>query len=78
MSKRKGVIRTTYEIVTPESADYGDAAERGWEDEEGEKLQPGRSRQVPSRQGRRQTLRSEQLRIPSRALVLVRTRRGLP
>jgi hypothetical protein len=30
-----GLIRTTYEIVTPESAEQGDAAERGFEDEDG-------------------------------------------
>lgn len=30
-----GIIRTTYEIITPESAEEGDAAERGWSDEEG-------------------------------------------
>jgi hypothetical protein len=30
-----GYIAVTYEIVTPESAEEGDAAERGWEDEQG-------------------------------------------
>lgn len=30
-----GLIRTTYEIVTEESAVDGEAAEQGWEDEEG-------------------------------------------
>lgn len=29
------VIRETYEIITPESAEEGDADERGWIDEEG-------------------------------------------
>ncbi len=29
-------ILTTYEIVTPESAEQGDVAERGWVDEEGQ------------------------------------------
>jgi len=28
-------IRITYEIVTPESAEDGEAAEQGWEDEDG-------------------------------------------
>ena len=30
-----GIIRTTYEIVTPESAEDGEAAESGWKDENG-------------------------------------------
>jgi hypothetical protein len=30
-----GTIRTTYEIITPESAEHGDVHERGWKDEEG-------------------------------------------
>jgi hypothetical protein len=30
-----GIIRTTYEIITDESAEQGDVAERGWRDEEG-------------------------------------------
>ncbi len=29
-------IRETYEIITPESAEFGDVAERGFIDEEGE------------------------------------------
>lgn len=29
------LIRTTYETVTPESAECGDAADRGWVDQEG-------------------------------------------
>lgn len=33
-------IRVSYEIVTPESAAEGDAAERGWEDEEGTEIVP--------------------------------------
>ena len=28
-------IRTTYEVVTPESAEYGDVDERGWVDAQG-------------------------------------------
>lgn len=30
------IVKTTYEIITPESAEAGDAEERGWIDEEGE------------------------------------------
>jgi hypothetical protein len=30
-----GKVRITYEVVTPESAEEGDAAERGWIDEDG-------------------------------------------
>ncbi len=30
-----GLIRITYEIMTPESAELGDADERGWIDEDG-------------------------------------------
>lgn len=33
-------IATTYQIVTPESAEQGDYAESGWEDEEGESVEP--------------------------------------
>ena len=33
-------IRTTYEIVTPESAAEGDVAETGWLDEEGAEIVP--------------------------------------
>lgn len=33
-------IKTAYEIITPESAEEGDAEERGWEDEEGELIEP--------------------------------------
>lgn len=33
-------IKITYEIVTPESAEHGDAEERGWIDEEGEVIEP--------------------------------------
>jgi hypothetical protein len=38
----KGIpsIRTTYDIVTEESAAHGDVAERGWIDEEGEVMEP--------------------------------------
>lgn len=28
-------VRVTYEVVTPESAEYGDVAERGWVDDDG-------------------------------------------
>ena len=34
-----GKIKTTYEIITPESAEIGDAEERGWEDEEGVEIE---------------------------------------
>ena len=30
-----GIVRITYEIITEESAREGEAAERGWRDEEG-------------------------------------------
>lgn len=30
-----GLIKVSYDIVTPESAEQGDAAEHGWEDESG-------------------------------------------
>lgn len=33
-------IRISFETVTPESAEQGDAAERGWIDEEGESMDP--------------------------------------
>ena len=33
-------IVTTFEIVTPESAELGDVAETGWEDEEGVEISP--------------------------------------
>jgi hypothetical protein len=33
-------IRIAYEVITPESAEEGDAAERGWEDEEGVEIAP--------------------------------------
>lgn len=33
-------FRVTYEIVSPESAEMGDAEERGWEDEEGISMTP--------------------------------------
>lgn len=33
-------IRITYEVVTPESAEHGDAADRGWIDEEGVSMKP--------------------------------------
>ena len=33
-------IRITYEIITDESAKIGEAAERGWEDEDGVSMQP--------------------------------------
>lgn len=32
---RKFIVKETYEIVTPESAEEGDVAEDGWIDEEG-------------------------------------------
>lgn len=34
------IITTTYQIVTPESAEDGDYADQGWEDEEGESMLP--------------------------------------
>lgn len=34
------LIRTSYEIITYESAEDGDAEERGWIDEEGESMEP--------------------------------------
>ncbi len=34
------LIRTTFELITPESAELGDAAERGWIDEEGQDMTP--------------------------------------
>lgn len=34
------IITTTYQIVTPESAEDGDYAEQGWEDEDGESMLP--------------------------------------
>jgi hypothetical protein len=34
------LIRTTYDITTPESAEHGDFAESGWVDEEGEDMSP--------------------------------------
>lgn len=34
------IIRTTYQIITPESAENGDYAEEGFEDEEGENMIP--------------------------------------
>lgn len=34
-NERKNIIRISYEIITPESAEDGDVEERGWEDEEG-------------------------------------------
>lgn len=34
------LIRKTFEIVTPESAAQGDAADRGWEDEQGYPIEP--------------------------------------
>jgi hypothetical protein len=33
-------ILVTYEIITSESADEGDAAERGWVDDEGSSMEP--------------------------------------
>lgn len=33
-------IATTYQTVTPESAEQGDYADQGWEDEEGESMTP--------------------------------------
>jgi hypothetical protein len=34
------LIKKTYEVITPESAREGDAAERGWEDEAGTEITP--------------------------------------
>lgn len=34
------IIKTTYQIVTPESAEDGDFADQGWDDEEGESMLP--------------------------------------
>jgi DNA-binding transcriptional regulator GbsR (MarR family) len=34
------LIKTTFQTVTPESAEAGDYAEQGWEDEEGESMMP--------------------------------------
>jgi hypothetical protein len=34
------LIKTTYEVVTPESAAEGEAAETGWEDEAGQLIEP--------------------------------------
>jgi hypothetical protein len=34
------IIRTTYTVVTPESAEVGDYAETGWIDEEGTAMEP--------------------------------------
>lgn len=33
-------ISVTYEVITPESAEEGDVAERGWENEEGYNVEP--------------------------------------
>ena len=33
-------IKKTFEVVTPESAEHGDFAETGWEDEEGAAIEP--------------------------------------
>ena len=33
-------IRIAYEIITQESAEHGEADERGWEDEDGVSMQP--------------------------------------
>ncbi len=33
-------IATTYQVVTPESAEQGDYADQGWEDEDGESMVP--------------------------------------
>jgi hypothetical protein len=38
--ERNPRIKTTYSIITPESAEIGDTAERGWIDEEGESMLP--------------------------------------
>lgn len=38
--KTAGLVRTTYEIYTPESVEHGDAEERGWIDEEGQECTP--------------------------------------
>lgn len=34
------LIRISYEVITPESAEMGDASERGWIDEEGVVIEP--------------------------------------
>ena len=34
------LIRTTFEIITPESVEHGEAEETGWIDEEGESMEP--------------------------------------
>lgn len=34
------IITTTYQTVTPESAEDGDYADQGWEDEDGESMLP--------------------------------------
>jgi hypothetical protein len=34
------LIFTSYEIITPESVEVGDYAETGWEDEEGQSMEP--------------------------------------
>jgi len=34
------IIRTTYQTITPESAENGDYADQGWENEEGENMIP--------------------------------------
>jgi hypothetical protein len=34
----KHLIRTTFEICTPEDAEFGECSERGWIDEEGESM----------------------------------------
>lgn len=39
MTEEKRIL-TTYEVITPESAEAGDAEERGWHDEEGHSCEP--------------------------------------
>lgn len=39
VTKGNHLVKTTYEIITPESAEQGDVAERGWKDEEGESME---------------------------------------
>lgn len=38
--KTAGLVRTTYEIITPESAEHGDVAEEGFIDEDGQECTP--------------------------------------
>lgn len=40
MRQPLAVIKTTYEIVTPESAEHGDVESRGWVDDTGQSMEP--------------------------------------